>query len=206
MHRPRRQSIAFAVFATQAAAVDINLTDRPAGQSIGGVATAGSQPNNAQGGGDLQTIVNLAAQYWESTFADTHTVNIEYGWAPLISGTAGSHNLLTEGGSPHRETSGTIRFDSDLTTFWFIDASPLTSSEFTTLTTYTQNLGGGTMTTGIEYTGGTGPAGNFDLKEVSQGAVISPSADASWSNTRRACRSPFLARIATSRTSSRGSP
>ena len=148
-------------YATRAQAIDINLTYRSAGQSIGGIATAAGQPSNAQGGGDLQTIVNLAAQYWESTFLDTHTVNIEYGWAPITS--AGSHSLLTEGGSPHRETAGAIRFDSDLTTFWFIDSSPLTNSEFTTFTTYTQNLGGGTMTTGLEYTGGSGAAGNFDL-------------------------------------------
>jgi hypothetical protein len=149
------------VLASRAGGITINLTYRAAGESIGGVATAGAAPTNATGTGSLQALVEAAADYWEAVFTDTHTVSIQYGWASLTS--AGSHNLLTQGGTPNRELTGTIRFDNDQSTVWYLDNEPLTATEFTTLTNYTTDLGGGIMNVGREYTGATGAASEFDL-------------------------------------------
>jgi hypothetical protein len=50
-----------------------------------------------------------------------------------------------------------------LTTAWFLDPTPASASEYTTLTNYTADLGGGTMNIGREYTGGTGNGAAHDL-------------------------------------------
>jgi hypothetical protein len=154
-------AIVSGMLANSAGAIDINLTYRASGESIGGVATAGAAPANATGTGTIQALVQAAADYWEAVFSDTHTVSIQYGWAPLTS--AGTHNLLTQGGTPNRELTGTIRFDNDQSTVWYLDNEPLTATEFTTLTNHTADLGGGIMNVGREYTGGSGAASAFDL-------------------------------------------
>jgi hypothetical protein len=147
--------------AQPASAITIDLVYRGPGQSIGGIATAGNAPPNAVGGGDLRALVDRAASYWEGIFRDPHTVTIEYGWAPLSS--AGTHNLLAEGGAPHRETRGTVRFDNDGSIVWFLDPTPDSDDEFSYYTTYTADLGAGTMNVGREYSGASGSAARFDL-------------------------------------------
>lgn len=142
-------------------AITIDLVYRSPGQSIGGIATAGNAPTNAVGGGDLRAIVERAASYWEGIFLDPHTVTLEYGWAPLTS--AGTHNLLAEGGTPHRETRGTVRFDNDGSIVWFLDPTPYSDDEFSYYATYTADLGGGAMNVGREYSGAFGSAARFDL-------------------------------------------
>jgi hypothetical protein len=114
------------------------------------------------GGGALESLVQAAVLYWQSAYLDPFTVSIQYGWFNLPT-SVGTHVLLTEGGTPHRETSGSIAFDNDLSTVWFVDPTPASASEFTTFTPYTANLGGGTMNVGREYTGGTGSAASHDL-------------------------------------------
>jgi hypothetical protein len=130
---------------------------------LSGFGTAASGPGNTEGAGALSALVNQAISFWQQTYTDSFTLNVQYGWFSLAGGTTGTHVLLAEGGTPHRETSASIAFDSDGSTIWFLDPTPGDASEFTTFTNYTANLGAGTMNVGREYTGGTGAAARHDL-------------------------------------------
>lgn len=130
---------------------------------LGTFGTAEAQPANAVGGGSLGAVVDAAVAYWESAFADPFSLTLEYGWFPRAAGTTGTHRLQSEGGTPHRETSGAIALDSDGSTIWFADPTPYDASEFTTFTEYTSNLGAGLMNVGREFTGATGFAVRHDL-------------------------------------------
>lgn len=133
----------------------------------GGVGTATGQPGNAVGAGTLSSVFNAAADVWESALQDSHTVTLSFGWQGLGSGTLGVHSLISQGGSPNRETAGVIRFDSDLTSVFFMDDTPFNHSEYTTYTVTQSNLGGGSMNVGRVYTGATGLAsGRTDLFSV----------------------------------------
>lgn len=124
-------------------------------------------PSASVGAGNLTTIFNAAADLWEAAIqtSPNHVVTIEYGWDLLGGGTLGVHNLLTQGGSPNRETSARIRFDSDRN--FFLDPTPLDNSEYGTYTESSADLGGGTINTGRVYSDAVGLAlGNFDLFSV----------------------------------------
>ncbi|MBC8066513.1 MAG: PEP-CTERM sorting domain-containing protein [Chlorobia bacterium] len=152
--------------ATQSQAVTILTTFVPEGNSFpaNGVASA---PGTITGGGSLTSVFEAAADYWENAIGDDFTVSLSYGWQILGGGTLGVHNLLTEGGAPHRELSGMIRIDSTVATQWFADPTPTTHTEYTNYNEFTQNLGGGVMNTGRVFTGATGDAsGRFDLLSV----------------------------------------
>lgn len=144
-------------------AITINTVFRDSGESLPGFGTATAAPGNAVGGGSIHSLVALAVNYWQNVYSDPFTLSLQYGWFGLASGTTGTHSLLTEGGTPHRETSGALAFDSDTSTAWFIDPTPTSASEYTTFTNYTADLGGGMMNVGREYTGGTGNAAQHDL-------------------------------------------
>lgn len=132
----------------------------------GGLGTAGGAPVTA-GGGNVTTIFDAAADAWESAILDAWTVTIHFAWAGLPGTTLGVHNLLAQGGAPNRESEGTIRFDNDGTTSWFLDATPAQNTEYGTLTTSSANLGGGLINTGQVYTSPSGDAvGRFDLFSV----------------------------------------
>jgi hypothetical protein len=149
---------------SQAGALDIILNYRAPGQSLSQFGTAGSQPGNAAGGGQFQSIVSVAAAYWESAIQDNFTLNIQYGWFPRDDGTLATHRLVSQSGG--RETSASIGFDNDSFN-WFLDSTPFVNNEFSTFTASTANLGGGTMNTGRVYTGASGSAaGRFDLLSV----------------------------------------
>jgi len=127
----------------------------------------GTAPTNAVGGGTLSSVFNAAADWWESAIGDTHTVTIEYSWGVQTGSTLAAHTLGTQGGSPNRETKGSIVFDNDGSSVWFIDPSPTDHLEFTTYTETSQNFGGGSMNKGRVYTGATGNAsGRSDLLGV----------------------------------------
>jgi len=154
-------ALLFAPTATQA--ITINAIYRGPGEQLGSFGTAQAQPGNAVGGGNLMAAVDAAVAYWESAFADPFTLTIEYGWFPRDGGTTGTHRLVSEGGSPHRETVGTIALDSDGSTIWFADPTPYDASEYSTFTEYTSDLGGGPMNVGREFTGASGFAIRHDL-------------------------------------------
>ena len=166
--RARRLGVAVSILvilivAKPCKAITINALFRNSGESLTGFGTATGAPANAVGSGNLQAIVATAVNYWQNAYSDPYTLSIQYGWFSRPDGTTGTHILQSEGGTPHREISGSIAFDSDQSTAWFLDPTPWSASEYTTLTNYTANLGGGTMNVGREYTNGQGNAAAHDL-------------------------------------------
>ena len=138
--------------------------------NIGGAPIA----TDVAGGGNLTSIFNAAADWWEASILDPFALTINFDWGPLndLTGTLGLHTLLTQSGG--RETSAQIIFDNlniaggGGAFAWFMDATPFDDSEYSTFTTFTQDLGSGLQTNiGREYTGASGAAvGNFDLFSV----------------------------------------
>ena len=143
--------------------ITINLIHRAEGDTVTTYGIAEDAPITAAGNGTLPQVMEAAASFWESAFADPFTLTIEYGWFPRTGGTTATHRLLTEGGNPHRETSAAIVFDSDGSTPWFRDPTPAYANEFSSLIELTEDLGGGEMTTGLRIVGGQGIAGRRDL-------------------------------------------
>jgi hypothetical protein len=150
-----------------ASAITIARNFIPGGNPFPGGLGNASGAGNMAGGGDFNDLFNSAADYWEAVLKDSHTVSLSYGWQSLSGGTLGVHVLTSQGGTPHRETAGVLRFDSDAGTAWFSDATPFNNSEYTTYNEFSANLGGGVMNVGKVYTGATGSAnGRFDLFSV----------------------------------------
>jgi hypothetical protein len=130
---------------------------------------AGRAPGNRAGGGNLIDIFNAAADWWEKALLDRFTVKINFGWAPLEGGTLGVHNLVAQGGNPNRETEGTIRFDNDGSSRWFLDPTPHENEEYRTFAESTANLGGGGINVKRLYTAPISDAvGRFDLLSVAK--------------------------------------
>lgn len=152
--------------ATTGVALTINTNFVAAGNSFGaGLGNATAAPtSNTTGGGNLQAIFRAAADCWERVILDTHTLNLSFGWQALTGGTLGVHVLTGQGGVPNRETSGVIRFDSDNSSNFFMDATPNANEEYGDLNTLSQNLGGGSMNVArIRFATGGGAVGNIDL-------------------------------------------
>lgn len=139
-----------------------------AGSDFGaGLGTATGGPAGGAGGGNLVDIFNKAADCWEDAIHDDYTVSLKFGWQALGGGTLGVHVLTGEGGSPHRESSGIIRFDSDDSAPLFLDATPDSDEEFGTYTEYTADLGGGSMNIGRIFESASGLAsGRYDLLSI----------------------------------------
>lgn len=147
--------------------------------------TGGTAPGNAVGGGNLIDIFNAAADWWEMAIQDDFELTLNFSWAPLGGGTLGVHNLGAQGGTPNRETMGTIRFDNDgifefdddddgiidrtETYSWFLDPTPHKNEEYRVFTPTPDDLGGGNINVGRVYTSPVGDAvGRYDLLSVAK--------------------------------------
>lgn len=129
--------------------------------------TGGSAPGNAVGAGTLQSVFNAAADCWEHAILDSHTVTLSYSWGGQSGSTLAAHSLGTQGGSPNRETAGSIVFDNDGSSVYYMDDTPHNHSEFSTYTATDANLGGGMINIGRVFTGASGlAAGRSDLFSV----------------------------------------
>ncbi|MEM9043297.1 MAG: matrixin family metalloprotease [Pseudomonadota bacterium] len=132
-------------------------------------ATASGQPGSARGGGNIQSVFNAAARYWERIFPGSgDTLEVDFGFsneASLGSATQFATRTFSEVQGETRQ--GTIRFDAT-GPLWFLDATPLESSEFPTDRTINADLGGGEINTGREFgaASGSDAAGAFDLFSV----------------------------------------
>ena len=139
--------------------------------AAGSPATAIGEPANSTGGGNLQTVFNAAARYWEGLFPGTgDTLEVDFGFADLSGGTLGSATQFTTRNfsDPNvaEQSVGTIRFDASNRT-WFIDSTPEDTSEFGAQITTTADLGGGEITTGRAFQANTADSiGEFDLLTV----------------------------------------
>ena len=124
--------------------------------------TGGAAPITTAGGGNIVDIFNTAADWWEASILDSHTVDVNFGWADLpgtILGTASTSDSI-------RISSGAIEFDNTGTS-WFLDATPTENSEYQTFTETSQDLGGGGVNTSREFSASFGDAfGRFDLLTV----------------------------------------
>lgn len=135
----------------------------------------GGSNTNLVGAGTLASIMQEAADVWELAFADmgfNHALTVNYQFGALAGGTLGSHSLTNQGGTPNRETTGFITINN--TTGFFADGTlngsdPFGSgnSEYSTFSTTSSDLGGGTINTSRQYSGASGDAaGRFDLFTV----------------------------------------
>lgn len=130
----------------------------------------GAPPTNSIGGGSLTNIMKVAADYWTNVFRDDFTLTISYGWSTnnlLATG----HVLNTQGGTPDRETTGTILFLADNNPnhfMYYLDPTPTQNEEYTNYTEGGSNLGGGYVNCSRYFSGGpVGPTGQcVDLKTV----------------------------------------
>jgi hypothetical protein len=127
---------------------------------IGGVA-----PANIAGKGNLTDIVNVAARMWESVFADSITITLNYGWEPI--GSAGIHMAVDMNAQKTREISGTILLDNSGAVQFYLDPTPSGSEEYTKSVVESQNLGGGMINVSRIFSQPIGDAiGRVDLLSV----------------------------------------
>lgn len=134
-------------------------------------ATAGdiSAPPTLVGGGDITTIFNQAASYWEMAFPDPGqdwTLNLTYQWAPLGTDQVARFTTLEVAGDPARIRNGLIAFNNVSTTefTWFADPNPelmmnnpaFTAAPVVTNQDYSGSGGMVELNTGIVFVSGTG--------------------------------------------------
>ncbi len=149
---------------TALAALTIPVSSATAQLTIIRVNGGGTAPS-ATGSGNLTTIFNAACDWWERTLVTTpHTLTLTYQWGPQSGSTLAAHTLNSQGGTPNRETAGTIVFDNDGSSNWYLDPTPCDDSEWSTFTQNTSNYGGGALIDQARWTGASGGAsGNTDL-------------------------------------------
>ncbi len=82
----------------------------------------------------LQSLIGFVSAYYEDVIEDPHVLRINYWYEDLPDCITGDHDLVSQGGSPHRELEANIRIDSTRTGVcpepWFIDPTPLDNAEF----------------------------------------------------------------------------
>ncbi|GMG82055.1 hypothetical protein LNKW23_12680 [Paralimibaculum aggregatum] len=156
-----------------AGALTINLSEITNGNTypiIGGTAEAAPA---LQGGGTLASVIQAAADYWETVILSPGTLNVYFGWSNLSGSTLATATQYTVArdfnGNPDGGPSGkdgVIEFDNSGRT-WFADSTPFDNSEYMAFFEPMVDLGGGEMSLGREYGSPTGFAvGAHDLFTV----------------------------------------
>ena len=145
------------VFAPSVFGLEVVVRLVPEGQELERFGTAQAASITNVGDGDVLTILEVAASYWESVFKDDFVLTVDFGWFQRSGNTTATHRLVSEGGVPHRELSAAIAFDNDRS--WFLDPTPWESSEFLS---YKDHVVDG-INVGREYTNGVGDASSRDL-------------------------------------------
>jgi hypothetical protein len=121
-----------------------------------------------QGDGNLVDIFNAAADLWEDSILDDHTVTLNFAWSdPRNANTLGLNSLVRRDPShPGRMLESNIIFDN-ANHRWFMDSTPLDNEEYGFYRESAQDLGGGLVNTGRIYTRPLiGAAWGFDLFSV----------------------------------------
>jgi hypothetical protein len=121
----------------------------------------GTPQPNAVGSGNLTDLFNAAADRWEQAIGDPFTVTLHYGWAPIGGGL---HTLNAQGGTPNRESDGTIEINNDTIPGhfrWFLDPTPRLNEEYLSFREASTDLGGGTINIGRVFSDASGDAGGF---------------------------------------------
>jgi len=119
------------------------------------------------GGGNLQQIMQVAADNWESVLkrgGGDWKLTIEYGWATLRDTAFFAQELMhEEGGRPSRITHSCVIFNNKVIPGppfrgFFADPTPRDNSEFGNYTSDAENLGDGWLNIGRVFTNGMGNA------------------------------------------------
>lgn len=154
----------------QAMALTINATFIPPGESFPTTGiVAGNPSENSAGGGDLISLFETAANFWESAIQDDHTIEIAFGWLDL-SIFPGLGNPIAVGptfSSSFPPNSGFVAFNNISSIPWFLDSSPQDNNEWSVFTETEADLGAGTINVGRIYSSPLGDAiGRRDLLSV----------------------------------------
>ena len=127
------------------------------------------------GGGQLQEIMQVAAENWERVFKSANgnwKLTIEYGWATLVGNLYANERMVAEGGNPSRITHSCILFNNAPETFaptvgLFADPTPRDNSKYLTYTSNAVNMGDGWLNAGRVFSDAAGDAVNrMDLLQV----------------------------------------
>ncbi|MCA8974002.1 MAG: hypothetical protein KDC98_04735 [Planctomycetes bacterium] len=147
------------------AAITLPLASASAQLTIVRVNGGGAAPGTVAGGGNLTALFNAACDWWEEALITSpYTLTLTYRWGSQSGSTLAAHVLNAQGGTPNRETAGTITFDNDGSSSWFLDPTPCNPSEWSSFIEGTGNYGGGTMVDEARYSGPSGSAsGRTDL-------------------------------------------
>ena len=91
--------------------------------------TSGNAPSNAVGGGNLDSVLRAAADWWEARINfGSRVVNVNYGWGPY-SGSSGDA-LGSTGWTSLTDYNVDMVFDNDKTSPFFVDPTPYWNNEF----------------------------------------------------------------------------
>ncbi len=136
-------------------ALTIDTRFAPSGSEIPSIGTATGPASNTSGGGNLPSIVRAAADAWEARIGDEFTLILNFGWYPTrpISTTA-YHQGVSTGGSPQRQTVGSLAFNGDNADLFttFLDPTPEVSEEFRFEQQQFEDFGGGSIEKLHRYT------------------------------------------------------
>ncbi|MGJ3244387.1 MAG: hypothetical protein ACFE0O_15705 [Opitutales bacterium] len=125
--------------------------------------SSGEPSGSLFGGGNPQSVVEAAASYWETAFADStaslsQTISVTWG-GQMTSG------VLATGGASFNSSgdlsNGMLTFDNDGSSEFFVDPTPFDSSEWSLFNTNDSDLGGGSLNVERRYTSGSGAAGTY---------------------------------------------
>lgn len=113
-----------------------------------------ASPDNGAGGGTLDSLMSVAADYWEGIVGDSLDLRVSYGWEKGL-GT----NILAETGVNGFGTirQASIAFAAEAGNAWFLDPTPPTptnaagNSEYRAFSAPQQDLGGGPLNIGLDY-------------------------------------------------------
>lgn len=159
------------------------------------------------GAGTLDSIVTEAAKAMSQTIRDNFALTLYYRWAPVGGG---QHTLLTQGGTPNRETSGLIEFNNDCVSghfHWWKDPTPSKSEEYGTLSTLSLDLGGGTVNIARFLENPTGDAADYHyvdllsavMHEMGHALGMSPSNASFMSTVQQASDGSYFIEITSPR-------
>jgi hypothetical protein len=134
-------------------------------------------PDLLVGGGNLRTIMQVAAQAWERVFKNgsgSWNVTVEYGWA-YLGGMYGKELVLAQGGTPIRITRARVLFNNTpplppeepSVAGFFADPTPWDSREYLRYTADRRDVEGGQLNVGRVFSEATGDAeGRIDLLTI----------------------------------------
>jgi len=131
-------------------------------------------PGIMAGGGDIQDIMQAAAEAWERVFeqGSDWDLTVEFGWTPLRNNLYGQEAMGAQGGDPVRIQTTLILFNNDpiLTEGvegYFADPTPRDNSKYQRYTTFEETVDKKKVNYGRVFSEATGDAAHrIDLLTI----------------------------------------